>query len=527
MQKIYSKNREENMKGRAKLLLKARSNPELQMIIKKKCDESILFFFNMFLYTYKPKAVWNEMEPLSPHFPFITYDFQDRYILDIVKCIESWTDNITEKSREMWFTWMILWIALRGLLFKWRGWLIWSYKEDAVDRAWDMDSNFERLRYMLDRLPHYLKPNDLICKFMSISSKELWASISWDAGEAFWTWWRRKWVFLDEFSLWRMDTTAFRKTKDITNCRIFGGTPEWKWNVYWKIMTNHPDYTSLKIKKFRLHWTEHPLKTKDWYEKQKTMRTKLDIAQELDICYDNSLSGAVYSDFDKLVTFKELTYNPKFKLYTSWDFGRDSNVVQVWQKDFQFNRLYLLTSFRRINRHIKQFASLLIWTPIEWFTYTEDDLQLMDEMKKYVGLYSGHFWDPYNSNAKTTNADKTIKEILWTMWIYLTLKTWTTIESRITDTKLALNRVTIDYEKNIDLIESMRQSRYPRYKEWYEEIREKTKPVHDANSHHRTAFEYFIDNEPKILFENTKTEKKGRVYVNRMTWEVVKVKDFS
>lgn len=521
---MYSKEIKTNLQQRTKLLLKAKNNRELQQILKKKCQNSPLFFFNMFLFTYKPKAVWEEWEPTSPHFPFITYSFQDEFIEWIIKCVENWEDNITEKSREMWFSWMILWIALWWFLFRsWSG-LIGSYKESCVDRAWDMDSLFERLRYMIERLPNWLKPEDLTCKYMNIWSKKLWASIAWDSWDAFGTWWRRKWVFLDEFSLWNNDEMAFRKTKDITNCRIFGGTPEWKSNVYWKIMTNHPDYKNIELKKFRLHWSSHPLKSHTWYEKQKKTRTKLDIAQELDISYDDSVSWAVYEDFDKLVKFEKLEYNEEYKLYTSWDFGRDSNVCQVWQKDFKYNKLYLLLSFRRVNRHIKQFAWLIIWEPTQWFKYTKKDFELMAETKKLANLYAWHFWDPYNWDSKSTNADFTIKEILSEFWIHISLKRDTSLETRITKTKLALNRIIIDYEQNIDCIESMRQSRYPKQKEASEDTREKRKPIHDENSHHRTAFEYFIDNEPKVLFHSIDSRMRNK-YINRITGELMKKKN--
>lgn len=513
---IYSKIEEENKKQRAKILLEANNNIELQQIIKKKCVEDPLFFFNMFLWTYKPKAVWDEWEPTSPNLPFITYEFQDKYIIDIIECIETQQDNITEKSREMWFSWQILWIWLWGFLFKSRSWLIWSYKEDYVDTQWNMDSSFERLRYMIERLPNWMKPKDIISKYMSISSKELWAEIAWDAWDAFWTWWRRKWIFLDEFALWRTADTAFRKTKDVSNCRIFGWTPEWKLNIYWKIMTNHPEYSHIRIRKFRLHWTLHPLKTQEWYERQKQQRTKMEVAQELDISYDNSVAWAVYEDFERLVEFKECEYNPQFKLYTSWDFWRDSNAVIIWQKDFQYNKLYIIKSFRRVNRDIKKFWAFITWVPTQWYQYwvekwEETDLQDIEEMSKLKGLYAWHFGDPYNWDAITTNATKSIKDILWELWIYLTLKTWSTVESRITATKLSLNRITIDYNKNINLVESMRQSKYPKVKEWSQATTERTKPVHDENSHFRTAFEYFIDNEPQQL-------KQTKAYIPNYAW---------
>ena len=512
---MYSKQYNENLKDRAKILLNSEDSIEIQQMILKKCETDVLYFFNVLLWTYKPKAVWNEWEPTVNNLPFITYPFQDEFILEIVSCIENSRDSSTEKSREMWFSWMLLWIWLWGFLFKWRSWLIGSYKEDYVDKQWSMDSAFERIRYMLDKLPEWLLPDDLIKKYMSISSKKIWAEIWWDAWENFWTWWRRKWVLMDEFALWRADEIAFRKTKDVTNCRIIGGTPEWKFNIYGKIMTNHPDYVHLDIKKIRLHWSKHPLKTQQWYEEQKGKRTKLDVAKELDISYDDSVTWAVYPDFLEKVKIKKVEYDSDLKTYTSWDFWRDMNVVIIWQKDFQFNRLKIIKSFSKINWDIDKFAAFITWKPTNWFDYTREELEQIGWMSN-IWPYTNHYWDPYNWDAKTTNAKKTIKDILWEMWIHLTLKTWTTLENRITNTHLALNRVDID-EENYNLIESMIQSRYPPTKEWSVGTKEKTKPIHDENSHFRTWVEYFIDNEPI----QHKIVSQPKVFHNRMTWQMM------
>jgi hypothetical protein len=40
-----------------------------------------------------------------------------------------------------------------------------------------MDSAFERIRYMISRLPKRMVPEDMFSKFMSISSKEIGAEI--------------------------------------------------------------------------------------------------------------------------------------------------------------------------------------------------------------------------------------------------------------------------------------------------------------------------------------------------------------
>lgn len=512
---LYSKDLTENLRQRAILLSEANDNPEIQLKLMRMCEEDPLFFFNMFLWTYKPKAVGAEWEPESPNLPFITYsEFQDEYILSIIWHIENQEDNITEKSREMGFSWMILWVHVWAFLFKRWSSLIGSYKEDYVDEQWNMDSSFERIRYMMSRLPSWMKPKDMISKYMSVSSKSIWCEIAWDAGASFGTGWRRKFVFLDEFSLWQNDSTAFRKTADVTNCRIFWGTPEWRFNIYGRIMTNHKDYAHLSIKKHRLHWSKHPLKTIEWYEAQKKKRTKLDVAKELDISYDDSVEGAVYTDFTSLVRVKPLEYNPNLKTYTSWDFGRDSNALIFWQKDFWTNRLFIIHSVKRVNWHIEKFLAFVTGKPTQNHVYDKEDLNEIDFIDSMNLKYSWHFWDPYNGNAITTNATESIYDILARYGIHLTLKTGSTVESRIRDTTLALSRIVID-EQQYNLIQSMIQSRYPKVKEWSEATNEKTKPIHDENSHFRTAFEYFIDNEPH--HDVSRITSEPRVFHNKIT----------
>ena len=85
-------------------------------------------------------------------------------------------------------------------------------------------------------------------------------------------------------------------------------------------MTNHADYAHLNIRKYRLHWSKHPLKTMAWYEAQKKKRTRVDVAKELDISYDASVTGAVYPDYQNLVTLKKIDYDVNLRTYTVWDF---------------------------------------------------------------------------------------------------------------------------------------------------------------------------------------------------------------
>lgn len=483
---LYPKDSQQNLLYRANLLEKAKTDTDIQAYILKECQNDILFFFNVLLFTYDPRLD-------DPAIPFITYPFQDKYIQAVVDCVRNEQDNITEKSRDMWYSRMILWILLWWFLFHKRSSLIGSYKEDYVDEQWNMDSSFERLRYMLNSLPSWMKPQ-LEIKYMSISDPARNCEIAGDAWRNFGTGWRRKVVFMDEFAIRPADSTAFRKTRDITKCRIIGWTPEGTANVYGKIMTNHIDYRHLQLKKYRLLRKLHPNKTEERYENEKKNRLKIDIAKEIDISYDDSVTGAVYTHFKRMVNISYYPYNPELKLYRSFDSGRDSNVCIRWQKDYRTDMLYIINSVKRIDRDIRQFWALVTGKPIADFVFDDKDLDFMETVKDYKRS-SWDFGDPYNSWSTTTNATSSIEKQLREFWIYLQWNRKTTVEERIRKTTLALDRIRID-NAQMDLIASMIQSKYVNTPENSQLTKEKTKPLHDDNSHFRTAFEYFVDNEP-------------------------------
>ena len=493
---------QENNKEKRLEILKYTS-PEGWVEIIRKCKEDPIFFFNMFLWTYNPRLA-------TPHVPFITYPYQDDFIKQIVESVEVWVDVWIEKSRDMWLSWVMLGIFLWWFLFKEWSVLLGSYKEDYVDAQGNMDSAFERLRYMVKRLPKQMRPKDLLNKYMNLSAPWCW-EISWDVWVNFWTWWRRKVVFMDEFALRPRDETALQKTKDVTECRIFWGTPNGTGNVYWKVMTNHKAYRHLLNKKIRLPWRLHPLKTNVWYEFQKMTRTATDLAQEVDISYETSVVNAVYPLFLQMATKGTYVYDVSRHTYWSRDFGRDSIAFCLRQKDFQTGNVYLIKSFRRVNWNIKDFAGLVLGKPYagnSW-VYDERDFKIMKFMQ--LVRFHDHFWDPYNSDSRTVVSDDSIRKALSEMWINLTTNRKSTLRERITKTQLGMNRLFYDKD-NYEWEQSIIQSHYPQKSENRELTTEQRQPVHDENSHFRTCTEYFFDNEPLVSWDDEGIIVNNRLY---------------
>src|SRR3990167_11138734 len=102
----YPKDYAENLNYRLKLILKLQNNPKMQMIVSDLCREDILFWVNSFCATYNPRK-----NPST--IPFITYDYEDKLILDVVDSIKNQKDLLIEKSRDMGVTWCVL------LVFTW------------------------------------------------------------------------------------------------------------------------------------------------------------------------------------------------------------------------------------------------------------------------------------------------------------------------------------------------------------------------------------------------------------------------
>lgn len=210
----------ENKLFRASMLASAADDEVLQKKIIEECAANPLFFFNTLAWTYNPKKVGTI---LGEHLPFVTYPYQDETILDIVDAIESGMDVGVEKSREMGWSWVLVGFQLWGFLFK--GWasLYGSYKENYVDENGNMDSHFERIRYMIERLPEWITPDDMISKYMGVTSREIGGGIAGDSGANFGTGGRRKFVAMDEFALWAEAKKAIRKTRDVAGTRLIGG----------------------------------------------------------------------------------------------------------------------------------------------------------------------------------------------------------------------------------------------------------------------------------------------------------------
>lgn len=315
-----------NLEYRSDIINMAASDPKIADELWIKCSRDILFYVNTFCYTFDPRLITS-----TPEQPFITYPFQDMAILRLQKAVFDGEDILIEKSRDMGATWMCLIVIQWFFLFKdMSTFMVVSRKEDLVDRSEDPDSLMWKMDFMTDRFPSWLTP--LIYRIkVHIGNKDNGATVDGEAstgdpGRGG----RRTAMLLDEYPKMRDGEGVSKATADVTNCRFFIGTPEGMGNDF---------YTKRQsgMQVLTLHWSLHPDKAKGcyigtdkklhspWYDKECKRRSRIDIAQELDIAY--RASDAQFFDGSIVKELKEQSRDP----YATGELNFDDEMIDEFE----------------------------------------------------------------------------------------------------------------------------------------------------------------------------------------------------
>jgi len=282
---------EENLKARQAMLTRAASDRDFQQTVWDACSRDILYFVNLFCWTYDPRKP-------NPKIPFITYPFQDNALQCLAEALPSREDRghdvIIEKSRDMGASWMCL------TLFYWKwtfhplqSFLMVSRKESLVDGS--ADSLFGHIDFLMKGVPKWMRPNCIRNKLKLINtdngSKIEGESTNDNIGRGG----RRTSMLIDEFAAFEGGGwETLSATADTTNCRLFNSTPCGTGNAFYA-------QRQKGTPRLRLHWQDHPEKgegqwTDDegklrspWYDAEVVRRAHpVEIATQLDIDYQGS-----------------------------------------------------------------------------------------------------------------------------------------------------------------------------------------------------------------------------------------------
>lgn len=316
----------EKLAHRAQFLARAQYSPTLRQLLLLQCQRDILFWFNHFCWTFDPRLS-------QPHQPFVLYAYQEKTVLDLYAAIVQGEDLLIEKSRDMGISWIVLlvfqylWLFSEGANFH-----LGSRKLETVDRKGDISTLMEKLRYNMDWLPFWMKPdgmtsgnqNDNLLRLINPNNGNVITGES--SNENFARGGRYKAVLFDEFPFWPTQDAAYASAGQSSPCRIVVGTPYGKQNRFAELRF------SGQIKILSLHWSQHPYKDSDWYEKQKTRLSEEELARELDINYHLSLKDRVFRNFSQ-ANKGNYSYLPGYRVIRAWDFGYHCPACVLLQLD--------------------------------------------------------------------------------------------------------------------------------------------------------------------------------------------------
>jgi len=282
----------ENVLFRKSLILAASKDRELRYHLWLCCKRDVLFFFNVFLWTYNPRLRGNKW------LPFVTYQFQDEMIAEIVAAVEGQEDLGVEKSRDMGATVCVLGVLLWMFFFQDdMSFLLGSSKQELVDKSGNHKALFQKLDKVIERLPLWLRGRvdlrDLKIRTRNhLGNPDTGSAIDGESTvEDFGTGDRRTAIFLDEFAKWPSSSgwEALAATADVSDCRIAGSSHKSAQTAFFKFVKE------LAPRRLWVHWSRHPVKAeglyKDdkgklrspWYDAQCRRRTPQEVKREIDI----------------------------------------------------------------------------------------------------------------------------------------------------------------------------------------------------------------------------------------------------
>lgn len=287
------------------------SSPFGRELEKKKCTfsrEGMIRWFQMWAYTCDPR-------PTAPIFTncFVPYEFQVNalnWMWDLI--FEKHEDGLIAKSRDVGVSWLTCGFAIYCWLFAPKTapfhCLFASRTEFYVDSRADMSTLFEKMRFMIARLPKWMlpagfNPRDHLT-YMKIINPETGSSIRGESSnDQLGRGGRFTCIFFDEHAAFPSGGySAWTASSESTRSRIAISTPLGKSNKFAEL------YHTPGFNKLTLHWTQHPYKTKEWYEEASKRMTSAEIAQELDIDFQGSLAGRLfpmYSENHHVITWSE------------------------------------------------------------------------------------------------------------------------------------------------------------------------------------------------------------------------------
>lgn len=223
--------------------------------------------------------------------PFILFPKQREWIHWLLERWKAREPGITEKSRDMGLSWLMVGTACSLCLF-YPGMAVGfgSRKQEYVDRLGDPKSLFYKARKFIENLPKEFRPGwraSLHAPHMRIMFPATSATITGEAGDNIGRGDRTALYFTDEDAYIEHPELVDAALSNTTNCRQRVSSVNGMANTF--AIKRHEG----KVKVFTFHWRDDPRKDEKWYKKKQEEEDPLIVAQEIDIDYAASVAGSL------------------------------------------------------------------------------------------------------------------------------------------------------------------------------------------------------------------------------------------
>jgi phage terminase large subunit len=273
---------------RLDFLARIRSDPSRLPALKTYYRDNPCDFIMDWGVTVDPKNVERGLPAVVP---FVLFPRQEEWVKTVV---EQWKDQaplLTEKTRQMGFSWLSMATACTLCLFH-QGMSIGfgSRKEEYVDRIGDPKSLLQKGRTFMANIPREFRGGwnaKVNAPHMRLTFPETGASLTGETGDNIGRGNTTSIYFVDEAAFLDRPQLVEAALSQTTNCRIDISTPNGMGNPF--AQKRH----SGKIRVFTFHWRDDPRKDDAWYAKQLLELDRITVAQEIDIDYAASVEGVV------------------------------------------------------------------------------------------------------------------------------------------------------------------------------------------------------------------------------------------
>lgn len=273
---------------RVERLQRIRANPDCIPALEQFYKDNPAQFIIDWGMTTDPK---NVERGLPSVIPFILFPKQEEWIHEVLAHWRGQRPLLTEKTRQMGFSWLSVALASTLCLFH-EGMAIGfgSRKEEYVDKIGDPKSLFHKARSFMQNVPPEFRGSWDASKnasFMRLTFPKTGASMTGEAGDNIGRGNTTSIYFVDESAFLERPHLVEASLSQTTNCRIDISTPNGTANPFAEKRFGG------KIDVFSFHWRDDPRKDDAWYQKQVEELDPVTVAQEIDIDYSASVEGVV------------------------------------------------------------------------------------------------------------------------------------------------------------------------------------------------------------------------------------------